>query len=163
MESDWRVQCSRAGSLKTHLPTILATDDVLHFLYMTGKAGQANSLRNDGVSCHFVLPGVNNTDPIELLRILRIVVLRPLIASGAPAPINREVAGPTPLTRPIAVSFRSVVPEVSRLSETQPGRQMVTRWQTETMKQTFAKASAILQHSSGLDLTVYCVGNKTDI
>jgi hypothetical protein len=93
-----------------------------------------------------MVPGVNNTDPVELLRILRVAFLRPL--SGG-QPVARDFVVPV---RPPAIAFRSVVPEVQRSTEMLHGRQTVTGWRTETMKQTFLKASSILQQNMGRSL-----------
>jgi hypothetical protein len=118
-------------------------DDVSPFCPPPGKAGQSDRPGSGAVPCHYVVPGVNNTDPVELLRILRVAFLRPL-SSGQPVARDFVIT-----TRPPAIAFRSVVPEVLRSTEMQQGRQTVTSWHTETMKQTFIKASAILQQNTG--------------
>ena len=87
-------------------------------------------------SCHYVMPGLRNASPIELIRILRIAFLRPLNSGNGVEPNIRDLS-----SRPQAVTFRTVVPEVVPTADARADQ----RWRTEPMKQLFGKALAVLQ------------------
>lgn len=117
------------------------------------------------------MPGVNSAIAVELLRILRVAYLQPRrpattavsAAAGSSRGASLHLTGGSRSSTVLAtatIAFRSVVPEVTRgpipMNIPPAGEEAAagngpccSRWRTETMRQMFGKASAILMQHPG--------------
>jgi len=89
-----------------------------------------------GSGCFYSMPGINNIEPIEFFRILRIAFIKPI----------GDLLIDLPIVYPF--TYETFTPELVRQKD--PGTGSSQRERLEKMKETFSKVIAFLRNSGRL-------------
>ena len=98
-----------------------------------------------GISCQYLVPGVNSDSPMDVFRILRVVFLRSTSSSGA--------ARPSDAVDYLPLNYEMFCPEpLQQIITSRPG----IHEPAEKMRDTFSKVMTYLRNSGNEIVTYAC-------
>ena len=88
-----------------------------------------------GSDCHYVMPGINNPEPVDFFRILRVSFVKP----------HGDLLVDLPIIYPF--TYETFTPELVRQKDSVASTSGSQRERLEKMKETFSKVIAFLRNS----------------